>query len=41
MEEMTSKKYHWSSKRATPKRSGGKYDVDAVILLANRVDALA
>ena len=29
------------SERATPRKSGGKYDVDAVTLLANKVDALA
>jgi len=40
-EEMTSNNYHWSSERATPRRNGGKYEVDAVTLLASRVDALA
>jgi len=41
LEEMTSNTYHWSSERATLRRSGGQYDVDAVTLLASRVDALA
>ena len=41
LEEMTSNNYHWSSERATPRRSGGKYDVDVVTFLASRVDALA
>jgi len=41
LEEMASNNYHWSSPRATPRRSGGKYNVDAVTLLASGVDALA
>jgi len=41
LEDMTSSNYHWSSKRITPKRSSGKYDVDSVTFLANRVDVLA
>ena len=41
LEEMASKNYHWASDRATTQRSGGKYAVDAVTLLASRVDALA
>ena len=41
LEEMASNNYHWSSDRATPQRGGGKYSVDAVTLLASRVDALA
>jgi len=41
LEEMASDNYHWSSESATPRSSGGKYDVDAVTLLASRVDALA
>ena len=40
-EEMSSNNYHWSSERVTPKRSGGRYEVDVVTLLASRVDALA
>ena len=40
LEEMASSNYKWSSKRATPKRSGGRYEVDVVTLLADRVDAL-
>jgi len=41
LEEMASNNYHWSSERATLKRSGGKYNIDAMTLLASRVDALA
>ena len=41
LEEMASNNYHWLSERTTPKRSGGRYEVDAVTLLASRVDALA
>jgi len=41
LEEMTSNNYHWSNERGTLRRSGGKYDVDAITLLASRVDALA
>ena len=41
LEEMHSNNYHWSSDRATPQRGGGKYSVDAVTLLASRMDALA
>ena len=41
LEEMTSNNYHWGSDKATPQRGGGKYAVDAVALLASRVDALA
>jgi len=41
LEEMTSNNYHWSSERATPKRASGVYGVDAIDLLASKVDALA
>jgi len=41
LEEMASNNYHWASDRATSQRSSDKYAVDAVTLLANRVDALA
>ena len=41
LEEMASNNYHWSSDQVTPQRGGGKYSVDAVTLLASRVDALA
>jgi len=41
LEEMASNNYHWSSERATPKRASGVYAVDAVDLLASKVDALA
>jgi len=40
LEEMASNNYHRSSERATPRRSGGKYDVDAMTLLSSRVDVL-
>ena len=41
LEEIAFNNYHWSSERATPRRSGGKYDVDAMTLLASSVDMLA
>jgi len=41
LEEMASNNYHWASERGTPKRGGGKHKVDAVTLLASRVDTLA
>jgi len=41
LEEMASNNYHWTRDRATPQRGGEKYAVDAVTLLASRVDALA
>jgi len=41
LEEMASDNYHWESDRPTPQRGGGKYAVDAMTLLANRVDVLA
>jgi len=40
LEEMASNNYHWASERATPKRGGGRHEVDVVALLASRVDAL-
>jgi len=41
LEEMASDNYHWSSERTTPKRASGIYGIDAVDLLASKVDALA
>ena len=41
LEEIASNNYHQSSKRANPKRGSRKYEVDAMTLLASRVDALA
>jgi len=41
LEEMASNNYHWSSERTTSKRASGVYGVDAVDLLASKVDALA
>jgi len=38
---MASNTYRWSSGRATLRRNGGKHDIDAVTLLASRVDTLA
>ena len=40
LEEMASNNYHWSNERSTPMRGNDKYKVDAVTLLASRVDAL-
>lgn len=40
-EKMASNNNHWSSYRATLKKSSGKYEVDALAFLASRVDALA
>ena len=39
--ETASNNYHWSNERAAPKRSGGRYEVNAVTLLTSRVEALA
>jgi len=41
LEEMASNNYHKSSERATPKRTSRVYGVDAMDLLASKVDALA
>jgi len=41
LEEMNSNNCHWSSEQATPKRSCGRYNVDALTVVASRVDALA
>ena len=41
LEEMASNNYHWSSKRATPRRGGGRHEVDVVTLLASRVNTPA
>jgi len=41
LEDIASNNYHWSSERAVPKKSSGRYEVDAVTLLASRVDVLA
>ena len=41
LEETASNNYHLSSERAMPKRSGGRYEIEVVTLLANRVDVLA
>jgi len=41
LEEMASNNYHWVTDTAAPQRSSGKYAVNAVTLLASRVDALA
>ena len=40
LEETASNNYHWSSERASPRRGGGRYKMDAVTLLASKVDAL-
>ena len=41
LEEMPSNNYHWSSERATLKRTSGVYAVDAINLLASKVNGLA
>jgi len=41
LEEIASNNYHWSSKRANPRRGSGRHKVDALTILASRVDALA
>ena len=41
LEDMAASNYHWSSERATLKRSGRKYVIDVVDMLANKIDALA
>ena len=41
LEKMASNGYHWLSERTTLKRSSGRYEVDVVTLLDNRVDALS
>ena len=38
---MISNNYHWASERATSRRTGGVYGVDAVDFLDSKVDALA
>jgi len=40
LEDMTSNNYHWSSERASSKKSSDKYDVDTVDFLANKVGTL-
>ena len=41
LEEMASNNYNWSSERVALKRTSGVYEVDAVDLLASKVDASA
>ena len=41
LEDMAANNYHWSNERASQRKSGGKYDVDVVDMLASKVDALA
>ena len=40
LEEMTSNNYYWSSETVISKRGNDKYEVDAMTLLASKVDAL-
>jgi len=40
LEGMTSNNYHWSSERASSKKSSDIYDVDTVDFLASKVDTL-
>ena len=37
---MVANNYHWSIKQATSKSSSDKYNIDALDLLASKVDAL-
>ena len=41
LEDMAANNYHWSNERAPQRKGGGKYDIDAVDMLASKVDALA
>ena len=41
LEDMAANNYHWSNERGPQKKSGSKYEVDAVDMLASKVDALA
>ena len=41
LEDMASNNDHWSSERATSKRTSGVYGVDAMDMLASKVDTLA
>jgi len=41
LENMAANNYHWSNERAPQRKGGGKYDIDAVDMLAGKVDALA
>jgi len=40
VEEMAANNYHWTSERATWKRTSGKYAIDAVDLLTSKVGPL-
>ena len=41
LEDMVANNCHWSNKRAPPRKGSGKYDIDAMDMLASKVDALA
>ena len=41
LEDMAANNYHWSNERAPQRKGGSKYDVDAVDMLASKVDASA
>ena len=41
LEDMAANNYHQSNKRAPPRKGSGKYDIDAMDMLASKVDALA
>jgi len=41
LEDMTANNYHWSNEWGPQKKSRSKYEVDAVDMLASKVDALA
>ena len=40
LEDMATNNYHWSNERAPLRKGGDKYDINAVDMLANTVDAL-
>jgi len=40
LEDMAANNYHWSNERAPLRKGGDKYDINAVDMLANTVDAL-
>ena len=41
LEEVASNNYQWSTEISTLKMSSGRYEIDAMTLLASKVDALA
>jgi len=41
IKEMSLNNFQWSSKRAQPKRVGGKLELDAISILSSKVDAIS